>query len=394
MTCQRTGRGPIGIIGFGATSEASRIRRPCPPQKMTTFTAPPPPGSGRRTARPTRARRQLRHDLVLQVPGQDQDVVGTCLLERVGMPDRDVRAGQELPLLVRVAVDRELEEVRTDAAVVEQRVPLARGAVAGDRACPRAGGRSGTRADATSVSSPAARTPCGPRACRIRAPARARASSSTARLTASRALARSLRVEAQRSAVALQLVDVEDLEAVGREHLRRGEEREVREVLVVDRVELVALHEPQEVRHLDRHDAVRREQGIAMPPTKSLRSGTWAMHVVRGEQVRPPALRGEPSGELAAEELAPPSRCRARARRRPRWPPARSRAPECRAPSRAGAGSRRCSRAPSPGFPSSARSARRPCPRSHARARPRSLSTTRSRRTRVKMSSAVTNSSS
>ena len=41
--------------------------------------------------------------------------------------------GSELALLVRVAVDRVVEEVRADAAVVEQRVALAGRAVAGDR---------------------------------------------------------------------------------------------------------------------------------------------------------------------------------------------------------------------------------------------------------------------
>ena len=58
----------------------------------------------------------------------------------------------------------------------------------------------------------------------------------------------------------LQLIDVEELETVRREHLARGQEREVREVLVIDRVELVALHEAQEVRDLDRRDAVGRER--------------------------------------------------------------------------------------------------------------------------------------
>ena len=41
--------------------------------------------------------------------------------------------GQEVALLVRVAVDRVVEEVGADAAVVEQRVALAGRAVAGDR---------------------------------------------------------------------------------------------------------------------------------------------------------------------------------------------------------------------------------------------------------------------
>ena len=133
MTCQRIGRLPTGIIGLGATSDASRIRRPCPPQKMTTFTAPPPPESGRRSAPPTRARRSSWATISsLRFHGQDQDVVGTSLLERLRMPDRDVGPGQELALLVRVAVDRELEQVGADAAVVEQRVALAGRAVAGD----------------------------------------------------------------------------------------------------------------------------------------------------------------------------------------------------------------------------------------------------------------------
>ena len=44
--------------------------------------------------------------------------------------------GQEVALLVRVAVDGVVEEVGADAAVVEQRVALGRRAVADDRACP------------------------------------------------------------------------------------------------------------------------------------------------------------------------------------------------------------------------------------------------------------------
>ena len=48
------------------------------------------------------------------------------------MADRDVGPGEEPALLVGVAVDGEVEQVRADAAVVEQRVALARRAVAGD----------------------------------------------------------------------------------------------------------------------------------------------------------------------------------------------------------------------------------------------------------------------
>src|SRR4051812_19140927 len=41
MTCQRIGWLPIGTIGFGTRSEASRMRKPRPPQKRTTFISTP-----------------------------------------------------------------------------------------------------------------------------------------------------------------------------------------------------------------------------------------------------------------------------------------------------------------------------------------------------------------
>src|SRR5512147_1618882 len=75
---------------------------------------------------------ELVDDLVGQVPGKDQDEVRMGLFECLRMVNRDPGAGQELPLLVRVAVDRELEQVGADAAVVEQRVSLAGSAVADD----------------------------------------------------------------------------------------------------------------------------------------------------------------------------------------------------------------------------------------------------------------------
>src|SRR5262245_32657725 len=37
MTCQSSGRYPIGTMGFGMVSEYSRIRVPRPPQNRTTF---------------------------------------------------------------------------------------------------------------------------------------------------------------------------------------------------------------------------------------------------------------------------------------------------------------------------------------------------------------------
>ena len=46
--------------------------------------------------------------------------------------DRDVHARREAAVLVGIAVDGELEEVGTDAAIVQERVALARRAIAAD----------------------------------------------------------------------------------------------------------------------------------------------------------------------------------------------------------------------------------------------------------------------
>src|SRR4051812_20300258 len=69
--------------------------------------------------------RELLHDFLLEVPGEDQDVVRTGFVQALGGVDWDVRAGQELALFVGVAVDREVQEVFSNATIVEQRVALA-----------------------------------------------------------------------------------------------------------------------------------------------------------------------------------------------------------------------------------------------------------------------------
>src|ERR1700722_9321606 len=131
-------------IGFGALLTPSRIRIPRPPQNRTTFTNHTSLDNVERGNRvnelpaPGPYVLQLLADLVPQVPRQDEDVVRPRLGQAFRRVDGNVRAGQELPLLDRAPVDRVREQVGPDAAVVEQGVPLAGGAVAGHR--PAAGG--------------------------------------------------------------------------------------------------------------------------------------------------------------------------------------------------------------------------------------------------------------
>ncbi len=266
-----------------------------------------------------------------------------------------------------------------DAAVVEQRVPLAGRPVAGD-----------PLAVATALDQELEQPPLGlhdtrrERAVPLE-PVEPERALPLRHLRHPRALglasARpSLRVDAAASRRGWELVDVEDLEAVGPEHRPGREEREVREVLVVDRVELVARHQPRQVRELDRDHALGREHPLDAAD-EVVQVGDVRQHVVGDEQVRPPALGGE-AGRLApGRRTRPPSRSPAPAPPRRRWRRARRRAPVCPARRRAGAGSRRCWRAPPPGCPRRARSARPRTPRNRARGRPRSPSRRRSTRT-------------
>src|SRR5688500_11537440 len=128
--CHRIGRGPTGTSGLGTRSEKSRIRIPCPPQKITTFIGSPHLGSrygDDELTPPVANARELCRDLVLQIPREDQHVVGTSFPQRLDRQYRNVDTGAEPALLVRVAVDHEVDEVGSDTAVIEHGHALAGG---------------------------------------------------------------------------------------------------------------------------------------------------------------------------------------------------------------------------------------------------------------------------
>src|SRR5262245_35977395 len=77
--------------------------------------------------------RHLLHDFVPDVPRQDEDEVWLRFIDLLWWKDRNVSARRDLAVLVRIAVDRVIEEVGSNAAVVEQRISLAGSTIAGDR---------------------------------------------------------------------------------------------------------------------------------------------------------------------------------------------------------------------------------------------------------------------
>src|ERR1700722_1690125 len=139
MTCQSKGRSPTRAIGLGPVLTPSRIRIPSPPQKRTTFTISPHSDdvklwNGKDQSRPPcPGVLELLADFLLQVPWQHKDVVRPGLCQAIGRMNRNVSSRQEPSLLYRAAVDRVLDKIFSDPAMIEQRVALARCAVSSNR---------------------------------------------------------------------------------------------------------------------------------------------------------------------------------------------------------------------------------------------------------------------
>src|SRR4029077_2859847 len=75
----------------------------------------------------------LLHDLILQVPGQDEQVVRSSLAHLIGGIDRNVSPRSKLPMLVGIPIDRIVKKICSPSTIVQQRIALAGGSVADDR---------------------------------------------------------------------------------------------------------------------------------------------------------------------------------------------------------------------------------------------------------------------
>ncbi len=199
---------------------------------------------------------QLRHDFLLQIPGQNQHEVGTSLPDPIGRENRNMRARQKLVVLVGVAVDRVVDEVGSDAAVVQQGIALARCAVSGHRLVLslRTAMRNSSSLRFVSFTC-SVECPVGVEPVRVRPALRALLRFADGWFDRPRHVLGVSRVDPQRAPVGRDLLDVEQRQAVGGEHLFHREQREIGEVLVVDRIELVSLHQAHEMRELHRDHA-------------------------------------------------------------------------------------------------------------------------------------------
>src|SRR5215475_3604434 len=72
----------------------------------------------------------LLYNLILDVPWQNQQVIWLSFSNFIWMKDRNVSTWQEFALFVRIAINSVVDEIGTNATVVQQGIPFARGPVA------------------------------------------------------------------------------------------------------------------------------------------------------------------------------------------------------------------------------------------------------------------------
>src|ERR1700758_197056 len=69
-------------------------------------------------------------------------------------------------------------------------------------------------------------------------------------------------VDSEGPAMGAQLLDIKECQAVASEDLLRGQEGEIAEVFVIDRIELILFHQPHQMRKLDGDDTTRPKQDL------------------------------------------------------------------------------------------------------------------------------------
>src|SRR6185437_8536672 len=193
----------------------------------------------------------LGHDLFFEIPGEDQHVVRLRLEQPLGRLDRQSHARNEAPLFVNVAIDDEVEQRGPESGVVEHDGALGRRSIARDAGAATLQvlqERGQLRADGghaygearvvgkTVKSQPALALQVFPR-----------------RASRPRVL---LDEQPKGSAVNGERLDAVQKQAVALEQIAQRGDREVAQVLVIDRIELAVIDEVAYIRRFDDRDSI------------------------------------------------------------------------------------------------------------------------------------------
>ena len=98
-----------------------------------------------------------------------------------------------------------------------------------------------------------------------------------------------------------QSFNIDQREPMGRSQPAHGAEREIREVLVVDGIELVFSQQPLKMRHLDGDDAFRRQE-MRHAGDEVVEFRHLCQHIIGNDQIGVPAIGHHLPRSFGAEE--------------------------------------------------------------------------------------------
>src|SRR5580698_1898641 len=116
------------------------------------------------------------------------------------------------------------------------------------------------------------------------------------------ATGRVAKIDAQRTAMGSELLDVKYPQSMPARETVHRHQRKVREVLMVNRVELIFLDKPLEMREFECDHPLRRQQ-LRHSRSEVVEIGDLRQHVVADDEIGPTLPRREPPGEVQSEEL-------------------------------------------------------------------------------------------
>ena len=98
-----------------------------------------------------------------------------------------------------------------------------------------------------------------------------------------------------------QFLNVEERQSMGRKNAFNSDKRKIGKVFMVNRVELVFLHEPHQMRKLEGDDPVLVEQNLH-PADKTIQIRYMGENIVPDDQIRMSALRRQITCGVLTEE--------------------------------------------------------------------------------------------
>src|SRR6185437_7612563 len=192
---------------------------------------------------------QLLDNFIPQVPWQDQQIIGPHLLDPFRSQDWNPGAGEQLPLLVRVAINGKWEQVGAHSAIIQQGIALGGSAVGGHDLAGLGTVNEEVQQLAFGALSLRGKVAVGSKALQAGVLFRKQQGIDTG-LTGA-ATCSVAGEDAERTAVGGQFLHVGDAQLLSFQGSAGGLQAEVAEMLVVNRIELIVAEELEQMREFE-----------------------------------------------------------------------------------------------------------------------------------------------